>query len=49
MNEQLFEIKDSYNIEELDAQAFDVMIVNSIKKRYEEARNKSKAPTFALT
>ena len=27
----------------------DVTSINSIKKRYEEARQKSKAPTFALT
>lgn len=36
-------------IEQVTSEAFNVNQINSIKKRYEEVRQKSKAPTFALT
>ena len=36
-------------ITQITQQEYNVHEINSIKKRYEEARSKSKAPTFALT
>ena len=40
---------DISDVKEISVQEFNVATINSIASKHKELRNKSKAPTFALT
>ena len=40
---------DITEIKEISSDEYNVAVINSIKSKHKELRNKSKAPTFALT